>query len=934
MATPIRIKRSAVPGKAPSVSDLQVGELALNTYDAELYTVRSRPGIGTGVVKIGGAAVKNVIYVNKDGDDTNSGDTLGRAKATIKSAVGIASEGDVIKVSAGVYVENNPLKVAKQVSIIGDSLREVTVVPQNADQDLYHVNPGVYISDMSFTGTMNAGKAITAFEPDNIEYFAQSAYIRNCTNFVTNSIGMKIDGSKSLGPFKSMVTDSFTQYNSNGIGVSITNDGYAQIVSMFTINSDVGIFCGSGGQCDVTNSNSSFGNFGLISDGVGARKYTGILTTATAVDSDTFELDMTVPVQSIKTAEYTGDTGMMTVTTHVPHGFEIGQGIDFRKMGWTCYYGDYSHTFVSADAAAIFSGGDYTHQFVSATSGAININSGAAIGNQLDITGATYTASSGLLQLTSSGAHGMSTNDNVAVDILSLNFTCARDNYQSVHSYPRATDPIAGINTAVTVSDATNFSINVGSSPIHNDQPTNATYNPNTGDMVLTIGAHDFTGQTTLSAGGGSTYNAATGVLEITTTNPSHELVTGDYVRFDHESLTFSCSKDDHATNHAYPRVTDPTYNQWLPVTRVDANTFQCNVGISTAGDFTHTFVSAVSQGIKVAESSVGIKTEGIVFTCSKDDHATNHPYPRVSDPAYYRQMGIGATTADSITINVGVSTLDVFPSGVNGYVFEVNEVVGINTFVVHVGPNRFPHQYVSGGSAQIDVIRPFDGQVVYFDALYNTIGKVKVGSGGTGYIRAPIITIDPPSEPWGITATAVASIKNGKVEEIDIVSSGRGYTSSPNITLSAPQAGINTATATLELKPTYYSITKATEVSGGISTITISDNVPFVVGVGTTVPFYKQSRILASSHSFEYIGTGVDPVTSLPSKGAVPIQDNEVEDSNGGLTIFTSTDQTGNFRIGDGVIINQQTGTISGTFYSKSLFSTMTPFILALGGD
>jgi len=934
MATPIRIKRSAVPGKAPSVSDLQVGELALNTYDAELYTVRSRPGIGTGVVKIGGAAVKNVIYVNKDGDDTNSGDTLGRAKATIKSAVGIASEGDVIKVSAGVYVENNPLKVAKQVSIIGDSLREVTVVPQNADQDLYHVNPGVYISDMSFTGTMNAGKAITAFEPDNIEYFAQSAYIRNCTNFVTNSIGMKIDGSKSLGPFKSMVTDSFTQYNSNGIGVSITNDGYAQIVSMFTINSDVGIFCGSGGQCDVTNSNSSFGNFGLISDGVGARKYTGILTTATAVDSDTFELDMTVPVQSIKTAEYTGDTGMMTVTTHVPHGFEIGQGIDFRKMGWTCYYGDYSHTFVSADAAAIFSGGDYTHQFVSATSGAININSGASIGNQLDITGAIYTPVTGVLQLTSSVAHGMSTNDNVTVDILSLNFTCARDNYQSVHSYPRATDPIAGINTAVTVSDATNFSINVGSSPIHNDQPTNATYNPNTGDMVLTIGAHDFTGQTTLSAGGGSTYNAATGVLEITTTNPSHELVTGDYVRFDHESLTFSCSKDDHATNHAYPRVTDPTYNQWLPVTRVDANTFQCNVGISTAGDFTHTFVSAVSQGIKVAESSVGIKTEGIVFTCSKDDHATNHPYPRVSDPAYYRQMGIGATTADSITINVGVSTLDVFPSGVNGYVFEVNEVVGINTFVVHVGPNRFPHQYVSGGSAQIDVIRPFDGQVVYFDALYNTIGKVKVGSGGTGYIRAPIITIDPPSEPWGITATAVASIKNGKVEEIDIVSSGRGYTSSPNITLSAPQAGINTATATLELKPTYYSITKATEVSGGISTITISDNVPFVVGVGTTVPFYKQSRILASSHSFEYIGTGVDPVTSLPSKGAVPIQDNEVEDSNGGLTIFTSTDQTGNFRIGDGVIINQQTGTISGTFYSKSLFSTMTPFILALGGD
>ena len=113
-----------------------------------------------------------------------------------------------------------------------------------------------------------------------------------------------------------------------------------------------------------------------------------------------------------------------------------------------------------------------------------------------------------------------------------------------------------------------------------------------------------------------------------------------------------------------------------------------------------------------------------------------------------------------------------------------------------------------------------------------------------------------------------------------------------------------------------------------------MNDNVPYAVGVGSTVPFFKQSRILASSHSFEYIGTGVDIVNSLPSRGAVPIQDNEVDDRNGGLTIFTSTDQTGNFRIGDGVIIDQQAGTITGTFYSKSLFSTMTPFILALGGD
>ncbi len=40
MASTIRIKRSAIPGKAPAVADLSLGELALNTFDGKLYTLR------------------------------------------------------------------------------------------------------------------------------------------------------------------------------------------------------------------------------------------------------------------------------------------------------------------------------------------------------------------------------------------------------------------------------------------------------------------------------------------------------------------------------------------------------------------------------------------------------------------------------------------------------------------------------------------------------------------------------------------------------------------------------------------------------------------------------------------------------------------------------------------------------------------------------
>jgi len=429
---------------------------------------------------------------------------------------------------------------------------------------------------------------------------------------------MRIDGNHSIGPTKSMVLDSYTQYNQGGIGVSITNEGYAQLVSLFTICPDTAVFCGTGGACDLTNSNASFGNYGLVSDGVGFKKYVGIITQTAEANSDTFILDLNVPTYNVSNAVYDNVSGVTTITTSTNHNFSVGMGVTIVGLGFTC-------------------------------------------------------------------------------------------------------------------------------------------------------------------------------------------------------------------------------------------------------------------------PSGPGIVT---------------------------------------------------YPSGNFGYVFEVKSVPTANQLVVNVGPSTLPHTYVSGGTVKINVVRPFDGQVVYFDDLYYTVNKIQVSSGGTGYNSSPVVTISPPSTDWGVQATAVAEVTNGSITAIEIVSSGRGYDTSPTITIAAPDVGINTATVTLQLLPTYYSILSSTPVSSGICTITVSDNVPYAVGVGSTVPFFKQSRVLASGHSFEYIGSGTNINGALPAQGGVPIQDNEIDMRNGGLVVFTSTDQSGNFRIGDGVVVNQLTGTISGTFYSKSLFSTMTPFILALGGE
>ncbi len=48
MATPFRLKRSAVTGKRPGLTDLEIGELALNFYDGHLFAERDTAGVGIG----------------------------------------------------------------------------------------------------------------------------------------------------------------------------------------------------------------------------------------------------------------------------------------------------------------------------------------------------------------------------------------------------------------------------------------------------------------------------------------------------------------------------------------------------------------------------------------------------------------------------------------------------------------------------------------------------------------------------------------------------------------------------------------------------------------------------------------------------------------------------------------------------------------------
>jgi hypothetical protein len=132
---------------------------------------------------------------------------------------------------------------------------------------------------------------------------------------------------------------------------------------------------------------------------------------------------------------------------------------------------------------------------------------------------------------------------------------------------------------------------------------------------------------------------------------------------------------------------------------------------------------------------------------------------------------------------------------------------------------------------------------------------------------------------------------------------------------------------------PEYYTIDLVfpNVPSVGSSTVIIQGTFLGNVAPSTTVEFFTRSSIIASAHTFEYVGAGTDPATALPQYGGLPIEANEVIQTNGGVITFTSTDQKGNFKVGTGFTINQATGEITGDYFYRSLFAQITPYILAL---
>ena len=292
--------------------------------------------------------------------------------------------------------------------------------------------------------------------------------------------------------------------------------------------------------------------------------------------------------------------------------------------------------------------------------------------------------------------------DSVKIQTNSLTFTCAQDDHATNHTYPR--------------SSGSNYSGNAGADPYYNTSipiadiettnhtATSASYNPLTGVMTLTVPDHGLTTHTALTATDGS-YDPATSVMTLKVGN--HGMKDGDKILLTDGAVTFRCDKDDNSTSHTYPRSTDPVSNKWLTISNVTPDYFDVVTGRffgqnAVTTDAVHTFSSGAQGAIYKANDKIKMDPESIVFTCAKDSHATNHAYPRVSDPSHHEWLPVFSAAQNTFLVHVGKSQDTSVHEFVRALPSGIERPTGKITLNVGKSSNTTEHIFVTAATGAI----------------------------------------------------------------------------------------------------------------------------------------------------------------------------------------------------------------------------------------
>ena len=305
------LTKQRITGSVEITGSLQIdGPLTFANAESRLDATASFADIAVDTQLFGGirpedfGAMDATLYVSStSGDDNNDGRTPQFPLRTIKKAAKIATDGDDgrfglptgslftgfrIEVSAGTYLEDNPIELPKNTTVWGAGLRVTKILAKNETEDLFWVNSGNYLAEMTFGNLRvfpsvdNSQKGFAvSFAPN--AFITTSPYVQNCSMISNqeNSFlekyeaippgggGLNVDGNRIHpdSPLASMVLDAYTQVAPNGVGCQVVGRGFIQLVSFFTNFSAYSVKVLDGGQAVLLNSNTSFGDYGMYASG-------------------------------------------------------------------------------------------------------------------------------------------------------------------------------------------------------------------------------------------------------------------------------------------------------------------------------------------------------------------------------------------------------------------------------------------------------------------------------------------------------------------------------------------------------------------------------------------------------------------------------------------------------------------------------------------
>jgi len=299
----------------------QIFDLEITTDSANLTNIQNSFDIVADIVDSGPGSAPTVIYGN------------------------YISQSITVMVATGDYVEQNPIIVGDDISVVGDNLRRSVIRPANPNQDMLRVRNSSYITGITFrdhvdsSGTPNyTFRYAVSFDNANDTATPRSGYVnlpaRKPKIFTSPYIqnvsvisflgggGAEINGDLVDSPNtpptnieaenpvdlsdgipeqgKSMVANAFTLLSFGGNAWRVINDAYAQIVSCFVIFTENGCLTQNGGYLSITNSASNFGLFALRSTGYSPNSFTddrGIIS-----GNGIFESFQTLRVNNLKRA--------------------------------------------------------------------------------------------------------------------------------------------------------------------------------------------------------------------------------------------------------------------------------------------------------------------------------------------------------------------------------------------------------------------------------------------------------------------------------------------------------------------------------------------------------------------------------------------------------------------------------------------------------